>query len=87
MVRKGNTHTTPELAHSVHAEVDGLRPGREYYYRFKAGPETSPVGRTKTAPGFLAPTGALAFALASCQNFEEGYFAPTSTWPGRTSTW
>ncbi|PSD29673.1 hypothetical protein C7E17_19400, partial [Stenotrophomonas maltophilia] len=24
----------PELAHSVHVEVNGLRPGRDYYYRF-----------------------------------------------------
>ncbi|MFJ7684412.1 PhoD-like phosphatase N-terminal domain-containing protein [Peribacillus butanolivorans] len=38
-----------ELAHSVHAEVYDLKPGREYYYRFKTGNEISSVGRTKTA--------------------------------------
>jgi len=76
VVRKGNTHATPELAHSVHVEVDGLQPGREYFYRFKTGPEISPVGRTKTAPPSGAPTSALAFAFASCQNYEDGYYAP-----------
>lgn len=43
VVRRGAVEATPELAHSVHVEVDGLRLGREYFYRFKAGPEISPV--------------------------------------------
>ncbi|MDQ3433114.1 MAG: alkaline phosphatase D family protein [Actinomycetota bacterium] len=76
VVRKGNTHATPELAHSVHVEVEGLRPGSEYFYRFKTGSEISPVGRTKTAPAFAAPTSAFTFAFASCQHYEEGYYAP-----------
>ena len=37
-------------AHSVHVEVTGLQPGRWYFYRFIAGDELSPVGRTRTAP-------------------------------------
>ena len=60
----------------MHVEVDGLQPGREYFYRFKVGPEISRVGRTKTAPAPGAPTSALAFAFASCQHYEEGYYAP-----------
>ncbi len=58
----------------MHVEVDGLQPGREYFYRFKVGPEISRVGRTKTAPAPEAPTSALAFAF--CQHYEEGYYAP-----------
>ncbi|MDQ3609035.1 MAG: alkaline phosphatase D family protein [Actinomycetota bacterium] len=73
VVKRGNTFATPELAHSVHVEVDGLLPGREYFYRFKAGPETSPVGRTKTAPAFGA-VGQMAFAFASCQSYTSGYY-------------
>ena len=42
-------------AHSVHVELTGLRPGREYFYRFRAAGYLSPIGRTRTAP---APTGA-----------------------------
>jgi alkaline phosphatase D len=74
--RKGTVVATPEMAHSVHAEVSGLLPGREYFYRFKVGPEFSPVGRTKTAPAAGASPEALAFAFASCQNYEQGYYAP-----------
>jgi alkaline phosphatase D len=74
VVAKGNTFATPELAHSVHVEVEGLRPGREYFYRFKTGPETSPVGRTKTAPAFGAPLEALSFAVVSCQAYQDGYY-------------
>jgi len=76
VVRRGTEIATPELGHSVHAEVGGLRPGREYYYRFRAGPEESPVGRTKTAPPVGAPLASLSFAFASCQNYEQGYYAP-----------
>jgi hypothetical protein len=40
----------PELAHSVHVEVNGLRPGRDYYYRFACdGDEESAVGHFRTA--------------------------------------
>lgn len=65
VVRQGTEFARPELAHSVHVEVEGLRPAREYFYRFKAGPEPSPVGRTKTAPAPGASPEALAFALCS----------------------
>jgi len=55
--------------------VTGLEPGREYFDRFEAGGELSPVGRTKTAPAAGAAVDALRFALASCANYEHGYFA------------
>ena len=75
IVRSGTVDATPELAHSVHAEVDGLAPGRVYFYRFKAGTEISPVGRTKTAPAFGAPVSNLTFAYASCQSWPDGYYS------------
>src|SRR5688572_21653928 len=37
IVRRGKESAVPEWAHSVHAEVTGLTPGREYFYRFHAG--------------------------------------------------
>jgi alkaline phosphatase D len=73
IVAHGKQLARPELGHSVHVEVDGLRPGREYFYRFKAGSELSPVGRTKTAPAASALT-PLRFAFASCQHFEHGFY-------------
>src|SRR5436189_4211527 len=37
IAQKGTTLARPELGHSVHVEVGGLEPGREYSYRFRAG--------------------------------------------------
>ncbi|MBB5121754.1 alkaline phosphatase [Streptomyces eurocidicus] len=60
--------------YSVHADVRGLRPGRDYWYRFRAGAWTSPVGRTRTAPAADATPSRLRIGLASCQQYDEGYF-------------
>lgn len=74
IVRRGSAIAYPENAHAVHADIDGLTPGRPYYYRFKAGDEISPVGRARTTPGFMAPTDRYRFAFASCQDYTQGYF-------------
>jgi alkaline phosphatase D len=73
VVRSGTAHTHPDTAHSVHVEIDGLAPAREYWYRFRAGRYRSPVGRTRTAPApsSLAP---MSFASSSCAHWEHGYF-------------
>jgi len=73
-VRKGTAVAMPQLGHSVHVEVDGLQPQRTYFYRFHAGGETSPVGRTRTAPAIDAMPDRLRFAFTSCQHYETGYF-------------
>lgn len=75
IIRKGAFEALPELAHSVHAEVEGLQPGREYHYRFFAGQEVSPTGRTKTLPAHDASPDRLKLAYGSCQHFEHGYYA------------
>ncbi|MEU4657175.1 alkaline phosphatase D family protein [Streptomyces sp. NPDC023723] len=75
VVRAGFTVARPALGHSVHVDVRGLRPGRTYWFRFRAGGQFSPTGRTRTAPAATA-TGALRVALASCQNWQQGYFTP-----------
>ena len=74
VIQKGVTYAYPELAHTVHVEVGGLAPSREYFYRFKAGSEISPVGRTKTAPALGANVAEMAFAFVSCQMYEHGYY-------------
>jgi len=79
VVRRGIEEATPELGHSVHAEVHGLRPARTYFYRFAAGDEIGPVGRTRTAPDSNATPGALVFALASCQSWVGGRYAAYRT--------
>ena len=74
VIRKGTALAVPQLGHSVHVEVDGLQPARWYFYRFHAGTETSPVGRTKTAPAADAMPDRMRFAFTSCQHYESGYF-------------
>ena len=71
---KGTAVARPELGHSVHVEADGLEPGREYFYRFRAGREVSQIGRTKTAPAAGAPVDRLRFAVCGCSHYETGYF-------------
>jgi alkaline phosphatase D len=74
MVREGTTVASPDWAHSVHVEVDGLAPDRWYWYQFKAGSEVSPQGRTRTFPAAQSPTTRLRLAFASCQHYEQGLF-------------
>ena len=74
VLRKGVEQATPDFAHSVHAQINGLQPARWYWYRFHAGAATSAVGRFRTAAA-AAANGRLRFALASCQQYEQGYFS------------
>lgn len=74
IVREGVARALPSLAHSVHVEVDGLRPDREWFYRFRYRGDVSPVGRTRTAPHVRAAAGSLTFAFASCQDWTSGYY-------------
>lgn len=74
IVRSGAAAAVPEDAHSVHAEIKGLEPTRQYFYRFHAADATSAVGRFRTAPAQDAANNRLRFALASCQHYEQGYY-------------
>ena len=74
VVRRGTSVARGVLGHSVHVEVDGLEPGRWYWYRFRAGADESAVGRTRTLPAAGARTDRLRFAFASCQHYEQGYY-------------
>ena len=75
IVRHGRALAAPQYAHSVHVEVEGLAPARWYWYRFMAGDAVSPAGRTRTAPPGGATSDRLRFAFASCQQYEQGYYA------------
>ena len=74
VVRRGTATASPESAHTVHADVDGLAPGGTYWYRFKTGTELSPVGRTRTAPPPGRRVERVRFATASCQNYQDGLY-------------
>ena len=74
IARAGTAMAVPANAHAVHAEAEGLRPGREYFYRFIAGGEVSPVGRTRTAPRPGEGDERLRLVVGSCQQYEQGFF-------------
>lgn len=74
IVAKGTAIAPPELGHSVHVEVGGLQPDRDYWYRFTVGKERSIVGRARTTPALGAALDRVRFAVAGCQHYEAGYY-------------
>jgi alkaline phosphatase D len=74
VVRQGSAMAHPELGHAVHVELDGLAPGRPYWYRFTVGGHASAVGCTRTLPAATAAVDRVRFAVAGCQHYEEGHY-------------
>ncbi|MGX1540999.1 alkaline phosphatase D family protein [Streptomyces adustus] len=74
VVKSGTATATSSLGYSVHVDVTGLTPATDYWYRFKALGRTSLTGRTRTAPAAGDTPKNLRIALASCQNWQHGYF-------------
>ncbi|MCP3734578.1 alkaline phosphatase D family protein [Sphingomonas sp. RP10(2022)] len=75
IVREGTVQAEPRWGHSVHVDFRGLKPARRYHYRFLAGGETSPTGRTRTTPAAGAPVDRLRLCYGSCQKYEAGHYA------------
>ena len=74
VVRAGAATAHPEYAHTVHVDVNGLEPNRDYWYRFRSGPHLSPVGRTRTAPAAGSHVAGLNLVVASCQSLGAGWY-------------
>ena len=74
VVTSGIADATPDHAHSLHVDADGLDPDTWYHYRFRVGEWTSPIGRTRTAPEPDADVEELRFGFASCQHWERGFY-------------
>lgn len=75
IVRSGEVMARPELAHSVHVEVSGLKPWRPYWYRFHVkGADASPAGKARTAPAAEETPERLRLALAGCQSYPHGWY-------------
>ena len=80
VVTSGTAKAEPSRDMTVKVEARGLKPFTGYFYRFITidGPrkgQTSPVGKTRTAPAKGADVSELRFALFSCSNWEAGYFS------------
>lgn len=80
VVTRGETQTDADRDHTIHIDPWGLRPEQVYYYRFAvldgefAG-TVSPTGRTQTAPPPDSDPEVLRLAVASCANWESGFFS------------
>ncbi|MFH8804714.1 alkaline phosphatase D family protein [Streptomyces sp. NPDC017936] len=83
IVAKGSVTATAASDHTVKADVRGLEPGTDYWFRFSAGGTDSPVARTRTAPAADASVANLRFGVVSCANWEAGYFSSYRHLAGR----
>ncbi|MDQ0990361.1 alkaline phosphatase [Streptomyces sp. V3I7] len=76
VVARGSTTATAASDHTVKADIRGLAPATDYWFRFSAGGTDSPVARARTAPAADAAVPGLRFGVVSCANWEAGYFSP-----------
>jgi alkaline phosphatase D len=58
---------------TVHHRVTGLKPGRQYFYRFHTADKESRVGRFRTTPP-LDSKQPIRVGFFSCQNWEAGFY-------------
>ncbi|MGW0915112.1 alkaline phosphatase D family protein [Streptomyces sp. NPDC002784] len=75
IVAKGSTTATAASDHTVKADIRGLSPATDYWFRFSAGGIDSPPARTRTAPAADAAVPNLRFGVVSCANWEAGHFS------------
>ncbi len=72
IIASGAAQSSADTGYTCKVDAMGLLPNQTYFYRFKAGLHTSPIGKTKTLP-----TGAVSdvkLAVMSCSNYPAGYF-------------
>ncbi|MCX5242380.1 alkaline phosphatase D family protein [Streptomyces prunicolor] len=75
IVSRGSLTTTAASDHTVKADIRGLAPATDYFFRFSAGGTDSPAARTRTAPATDATVTGLRFGVVTCANWEAGYFS------------
>lgn len=72
VVRRGSAFARRRTDYTIKVDVDGLSPGKTYFYRFDHQAESSVIGRTRTLPEGSVEH--LKLAVFSCSNYELGYF-------------
>jgi alkaline phosphatase D len=77
VVNSGKAYTTSDIDYTTKVEATGLAPFTTYYYQFTVcgTNNSSPVGRTKTAPAEDDAATPFGIAVFSCSNFPNGYFS------------
>ncbi|KAL4430801.1 hypothetical protein ABPG75_006057 [Micractinium tetrahymenae] len=74
VIANGTTSATPDRDWTVKVDVKGLQPDSRYFYSFRSGNLSSPLGTTRTAPAPDSPRPTLRFAISSCASWGFGYF-------------
>ncbi|MEQ8662777.1 MAG: alkaline phosphatase D family protein, partial [Gammaproteobacteria bacterium] len=75
VVKAGAVDAHARDGHAVNVAVTGLASDSWYYYRFGHRGAWSRIGRTRTFPGRNVMPPQMRFALASCQDYQAGYYA------------
>ncbi|MGP4042732.1 alkaline phosphatase D family protein [Streptomyces sp. 2A115] len=75
IVAKGSTTASAASDHTVKADIRGLKPATDYWFRFSSGGTDSPAARTRTSPAHDAAVAGMRFGVVSCANWEAGYFS------------
>lgn len=75
VLRQGRVTARAAQDHTIHVDVTGLQPDTSYWYRFKAGSRSSPIGRTRTAPAANSSPESIRFGMVTCTEWEFGFFA------------
>jgi alkaline phosphatase D len=72
VVAKGSVTAEAASDHTVKVDAAGLKPGRDYWYRFTTGGVISPVGQARTLPVGATPD--VVLAVVSCSLYAGGLF-------------
>ncbi|NQE60742.1 Phosphodiesterase/alkaline phosphatase D [Caulobacter sp. RHG1] len=72
IIRSGVATTGPARDYTCKVEVEGLKPGATYHYRFRSADAVSRVGRGRTLPAKGVKAARL--AVVSCSHYGFGYF-------------
>ncbi len=70
ILHSGATNTSAARDYTVKVDAAGLQPATSYYYRFHAQGQTSPAGRTRTAPAGAVER--LRVGVVSCSSYAHG---------------
>ncbi|TCM69973.1 alkaline phosphatase D [Acinetobacter calcoaceticus] len=71
IINSGKVQTSQAQDFTVKVDANKLKSNQVYFYRFRYGNTTSPIGQTKTLP---ESTDNVKFAVCSCSNYPAGYF-------------
>ena len=68
----GTAQASSDTGYTCKVDATGLLPNQTYYYRFKSGLHSSPIGKTKTLP--VGAVSDVKLAVLSCSNYPSGFF-------------